>query len=206
MRKIMCLAAGVVLVAAVLFGASSPSTASTLQGPLQPEISDQISDAVEDAAAIIKVGHRKRMRAEGRKGPRVKGRKAKNRTYRRHHRKFHKRYQPRRRHYRKAHRRFHRHYRRRHSGPKIYFDFYSGYYDPYHYSPHYYDPYYNGPPYRSRLSCKRARRVVRRHGYHRVKAYDCRGKVYGFIGYYNGKRYKVRVSAYSGLILSRRRY
>lgn len=198
MKKTMSLATGIVLVAAALFGTSTPSTASTLPGPLQPEFSDQISVEVEESAAVIKVGHRK--------GQRVKGRKARNRTYRRHHRKFHKRYHPRRRHYRKGHRRFHRHYRRRHSGPRIYFDFYPGYYDPYHYSPHHYDPYYYGPPYRSRISCKRARRLVRRHGYHRVRAYDCRGKVYGFIGYYNGKRYKIRVSAYSGVILSRRRY
>ena len=198
MRKTMCLAAGVVLVAAALFGASTPSTASTLQGPLQPELSDQMSVAVGDGAGVVKVGHRK--------GTRVKGRKAKTRTYRRHHRKFHKRYHPRNRHYRKAHKRFHRHYRRRHSGPKIQVDIYTGYYDPYHYSPYHYDPYYYGPPYRSRLSCKRVRRIVARHGYHRVRAYDCRGKVYGFTGYFNGKSYKIRVSAYSGLILSRRRH
>ena len=112
MRKTMCLATGIVLVAAALFGASAPSTASTLPGPLQPELSDQMSVAAEDSAAVIKVGHRKRTRAEGRKRTRAEGRKARDRTYRRHHRKFHKRYHPRKRHYRKGHRRFHRHFRR----------------------------------------------------------------------------------------------
>ncbi|NNE21736.1 MAG: hypothetical protein HKN11_03925 [Rhizobiales bacterium] len=194
MKNAVRLAAGAILVVASLISASASSAASTLQ----PGVLDRAPVAVEDGAVVIRVGHRKATRAQGRK--------TKSRTYRRHHRKFHKRYHPRKRHYRKAHKRFHRHYRRRHSGPKIRVDIYTGYYDPYHYSPHYNDPYYYGPPYRSRLICKRARRIVRRHGYHRVRAYDCRGKVYGFIGYFKGKRYKIRVSAYSGAILSRRRY
>ena len=80
-------------------------------------------------------------------------------------------------------------------------------YDPYYYDP-YYDPYYapRRRYYRSRISCKRARNLVRRRGYHRLRAYDCRGKVYGFYARRGGKRYKVRVSAYTGRILSVRRY
>jgi len=198
LRNAVRLAAGAILVVASLFGASAPSAALTIQGPLQPGILDKMPVADEDGATVVKVAHRKTVR--------TKRRTFKRRSYHRHHRKFHKRYRPGKRHYRKAHKRFHRHYRRRHSGPKIHVDIYTGYYDPYHYSPHYYDPYYYGPPYRSRLSCKRVRRIVARHGYHRLRAYDCRGKVYGFIGFFKGKRYKIRVSAYSGLILSRRRY
>lgn len=78
----------------------------------------------------------------------------------------------------------------------------------YGYDPYYYDPYYvpRRRYYRSRISCKRARTLVRRRGYRRLKAYDCRGKVYGFYARRGGKRYKVRVSAYTGRILSSRRY
>lgn len=203
MNGLKSLGVGIALGLTALFGTLTPSEASTLQGPMQTGLPDQVTTVDEDASAVVKVGHKQRA---GKKRAGKKRRKFNKRSYRRHHRKFHKRYNPRQRRYKKGHRRFHRHYKRRHSGPKIYLDINPGYYDPFYYTPRYYDPYYDGPPYRTRLSCDRARRIVRRHGYRRVRTNDCRGKVYGFTGYFQGRRYKIRVSAYSGAILSRRRY
>ncbi len=132
--------------------------------------------------------------------------KFRERQYRRHHRQFHRRYRPEQPGYRQGHRRFHRHYRKRHRRPRIYLEFGPRYYDPWYYDPRYYDPYYYTPRYRQRISCTQARLLVRNYGYRRVRAYDCRGKVYGFIAWRKNKRYKVRVSARTGSITSRRRF
>ncbi len=128
------------------------------------------------------------------------------RQYRRHHRQFHRRYRPDQPGYRQGHRRFHRHYRKRHRRPRIYLEFGPRYYDPWYYDPRYYDPYYYTPRYRQRISCTQARLLVRNYGYRRVRAYDCRGKVYGFVAWRKNKRYKLRVSARTGSIISRRRF
>ena len=95
--------------------------------------------------------------------------------------------------------------------PNIYLDFgpyYDPFYDPYYdyprtYGPGYYQPEYTRP---RRISCNHAIRLLRNRGYRRIKATDCRGKVYGFTARRNGKRYRLRVSARNGTILSRRRY
>lgn len=152
--------------------------------------------------APTKVAHKRRARRGDAR--------AKQRTYRRHHRRFHQRYRRDRKHYRRAHRRFHRHYGRRHRDG-IYIGIYP-YYDPWFYSPRHYDPFYDYPYYgytyddEPRLSCKRVRRLLRRHGYRKLRAYDCKGRTYGFYARYRGKRYKLRVNAYSGNVRSRRRY
>ena len=52
-----------------------------------------------------------------------------------------------------------------------------------------------------RVSCRRARARVRRAGFRRVRAHDCKGSVYGFTGWRGGRRHKVTVSARTGRIL-----
>jgi hypothetical protein len=85
---------------------------------------------------------------------------------------------------RKRHDRRHRH--RRH--PNIYLE-------PY--------PYWDYvPPVYGKLSCEAARQKVIRRGFHGVRAYDCVGNVYGFRARKNGRRYKIRVSAIHGNIIS----
>lgn len=99
---------------------------------------------------------------------------------------------------------------RRRRRPSIYFEF-GPYYDyPREFGPGYYDPYYrpyyDPPAIRRRISCNHAMQLVRNAGYRRVRATDCRGKVYGFTAWRGGKRYKLRVSSRTGAILSRRRF
>ena len=67
-------------------------------------------------------------------------------------------------------------------------------------------PYYYDYDYVRRLSCSLAAQFLRDRGYRNVRAYDCRGSVYGFRARRSGRRYTIRVSAYSGAILSRNRY
>ena len=121
--------------------------------------------------------------------------------YRTQHRHFHSRYRPHQRHFDRAHRRFHRHVGRPHRGP-VYYGWYWDYYDPFFYDPYFYDPYYY---YTTRITCDSARRLLRGHGYRNVKAYDCRGKTYGFQATKGKKRYRITVDARNGQIISRKR-
>lgn len=58
---------------------------------------------------------------------------------------------------------------------------------------------------RHRLSCRQASRIVYRHGYHRVRARDCRGRFYGFIARKHHRLYMVKVNARNGRIVGRSR-
>lgn len=116
---------------------------------------------------------------------------------------------------RRAYRRHHRRHGRRHRDG-LYIGTYRSYnpwfYGPSFYAPYHYDPFYDYPYYgytyddSPRLSCKRVRRLLRRQGYRNPRAYDCKGRVYGFYAKYRGKRYKLRVNAYSAHVKSKRRY
>ena len=116
---------------------------------------------------------------------------------------------------RRTHRRHHRRYGRR-QRDGLYIGTYRSYnpwfYGPSYYAPYHYDPFYDYPYYgytyddSPRLSCKRVRRLLRRQGYRKPRAYDCKGRVYGFYAKYRGKRYKLRVNAYSAHVKSKRRY
>lgn len=57
-----------------------------------------------------------------------------------------------------------------------------------------------GGYYGKNISCERGRRIVEHH-FNKVKPRDCGGKVYGYVGWKKGKRYFIRVSAYSGRIV-----
>lgn len=97
---------------------------------------------------------------------------------------------------------------------------YYGYgYRPY-YAPGFYfpQPYYGGyyprgryyyvprrHRYGRRISCRRARNIVRQHGFRHVRARDCRGRKYTFIGRKHGKTYRIRMRSRSGRIYSVRR-
>jgi len=53
-----------------------------------------------------------------------------------------------------------------------------------------------------RISCGRARRMLLARGYRRVRAYDCKGRIYGFTAWRHGQRYRLRVSARTGGLMS----
>ncbi len=147
---------------------------------------------------VVKVAHKTPRRA-----------KAKKRN-RRHHKRLQKRYRKKKAH-KRAHRRSHKRYRRRHRRTGVTIQINPGY-SPYRYNPYYYDPYYVAPYYsapstrRARLSCARVRNLLRRRGYRSVRAYDCHGKTYKYYVRLRGHRYKVRASAYTGQVRSRKRY
>jgi hypothetical protein len=128
--------------------------------------------------------------------------------YQEQHEKFHERYHPKQRHFGEAHNRFHNLYHRRHRGPLIRFRFYypGDYYDPSYYDPFFYDPYYDLPPYREKLSCERARGLLRHNGYRNVKALDCGGRKYVFLATKNRKRYRIAMSSWDGHITSLKPY
>jgi hypothetical protein len=54
------------------------------------------------------------------------------------------------------------------------------------------------PNFRSRLSCNEARREVRRSGYRRVNAVECRGRTYTFRATRNDRSYVVYVDSRNG--------
>ncbi|MGI9412565.1 MAG: hypothetical protein ACR2PM_02790 [Hyphomicrobiales bacterium] len=56
-----------------------------------------------------------------------------------------------------------------------------------------------------RLGCREVRELLRRRGYRRIRAQDCKGKIYGFDAYLGRKRFKLRVRSSSGAIASRTR-
>jgi hypothetical protein len=53
-----------------------------------------------------------------------------------------------------------------------------------------------------RVSCRQARRMLRYRGWRRVRAEDCSGRRYTFIGWRRGDFYSIRVSARSGRVIS----
>lgn len=67
-----------------------------------------------------------------------------------------------------------------------------GYYAP---RPRYYAPRRYG-----RISCGSARRIVRNHGYYRVRAVDCSGSRYTFHAKRGGVWYRLRLKSHSGRI------
>ena len=57
---------------------------------------------------------------------------------------------------------------------------------------------------RARIGCTQARRMLSARGYRKVRAHDCKGRVYGFSAWRHGRHYRLRVSARTGRIVSRR--
>lgn len=53
-------------------------------------------------------------------------------------------------------------------------------------------------PARARISCQRARNIVRNQGFRNVDRVECNGATYTFRGTKNGKRYAVYVNARTG--------
>ena len=47
----------------------------------------------------------------------------------------------------------------------------------------------------SRMSCREARRLVRSHGFRRIRPLDCNGRVYTFRARRHGDVYRIRVNA-----------
>ena len=120
-----------------------------------------------------------------------------------------------RRHARRhKHGKHHRKHRKRRRG-SIHVYYYGLYpsYRPYYYGAGYPDPYYYEPdygydyvePHDEKLSCKEAREILYDYGYTRVRSYDCRGTVYGFYVRNRGRSYKVRISADTADVLSKKR-
>lgn len=110
--------------------------------------------------------------------------------------------------FKKSNRKSYRHHKRSHSGGKVRLRYYPRYYDPFYFDPFYDDHYYglaDGPDYSERLTCKEAIAELRHRGYRNVKAFDCRGKSYGFYATRGGKKYKITVSSFDGHIISRKR-
>ena len=52
------------------------------------------------------------------------------------------------------------------------------------------------------ISCKYGRKVVKNAGYHNVKTKECVGDSYTFTGKMGGDKYRVKVSRWSGNIIS----
>lgn len=200
MKTIRSMWAGAVLSIALAIGAGPPASANpSLSASVGSTADRVIAESAEEAPVVQAAHKRRKARVRGKRRAQVKG------TYRRHHRRFHRRYTATQKGYRRAHRKFHRHYGRKHRSPGVTIRVYPRY-NPYYYNPYYYDPYYDTPYYgNTRLSCARVRALLHRHGYRHVRAYDCKGKVYGFYVRYGGRRYKVRASAYSGQVISRQR-
>jgi len=60
--------------------------------------------------------------------------------------------------------------------------------------------------YDRRLSCRQARRILRRdYGYRHIEVIDCQGDSYKFYVTKRGRDYKVRLDAYSGRVTRRTR-
>lgn len=67
----------------------------------------------------------------------------------------------------------------------------------YYYAPR---PYYRPRHYHHRVSCYKARRIVRNHGYHHIRAIDCSGSRYTFHAKRHGVWYRLRMKSSSGRI------
>ena len=114
---------------------------------------------------------------------------------------------------RRRHKR-HRKHKRRHKRKHVYFYGIYPYYRPYYYGAYYPDPYYYEPAYNDdyveepryeKLTCHEIREILYDYGYTRVRSYDCGGTVYGFYAQNRGRSYKIRISASTADVLSRRR-
>ena len=100
--------------------------------------------------------------------------------------------------------------RRRFYNPGVFVDGSLEYLDPYygHMNPGVcVDPPSHEPAPRKshRLSCQDVQRLLHQHGYRRIRAHDCKGKIYNFDAYYGSKRYKLKVRSRNGSIKSRAR-
>lgn len=170
-----------------------------------PMVLSATDAALGDAA--LRVGPDRRAVKAAHKTPRRVKAKKRNR---RHHKRLHKRYRKNKAH-KRAYRRSHKRYRRRNRSTGVTIQIYPRY-SPYRYNPYYYDPYYVAPYYayprtrHVRLSCARVRNLLRRRGYRSIRAYDCHGKTYKYYVRLRGHRYKVRASAFTGQVRSRKRY
>lgn len=85
-----------------------------------------------------------------------------------------------------------------------------GYWTPrphYFYTPRHRPIYYYGDdvPVRHKLSCGAARNLVDHSGFNRVRASECRGKVYTFTGSRKGHLYVVKVNSVTGRIIGSNR-
>ncbi len=59
---------------------------------------------------------------------------------------------------------------------------------------------------RQRLTCREARRVLRRHyGFRRINAIECNGRRYTFRARRDGDMWRVKVNAYTGEVVRMRR-
>ena len=101
------------------------------------------------------------------------------------------------------------------AGSKVQFSIGIG--NPYngHYGGHGGSSYYGGPSYyggysdyaprrRYRVSCRRARHMLRDHGFRRIRARDCNGRRYSFKACRGGHWWIVKVSSRNGRILRAR--
>jgi hypothetical protein len=83
---------------------------------------------------------------------------------------------------------------------------------------HYHDGYYYAVPWwtvgvpvvvvpdrRIGISCRRGERIVERHGFYRVRPIRCEGDIYRYQGWRRGDPWRIRVSAFTGDIISMRR-
>lgn len=77
-------------------------------------------------------------------------------------------------------------YRHRHFYPRFYPWFY---------------PQYYPPVYQLRISCGEARQIVANHGFRKVRARSCGGKVDSFYGWRGGHPWLVKVNTRNGGIL-----
>jgi hypothetical protein len=57
----------------------------------------------------------------------------------------------------------------------------------------------------AKLSCRQAKRLLRDAGYRRVRAFDCRGREFGFNAKRGKRRYVVIVDAYTGEVVDKYR-
>ena len=219
MKYLQTIAKVSALLVALVIGTTVNASANSLLSRIHMgggENLDAISDAGHDIILVDR-GERRQNRARNNAKTRnLYGRK--NRRLRRHS-------PPRVKQHRRAKRRTYshkrkRHSRRRHRSSGVYIGLYP-YYDPFYNHGYYRYPsydygyygypnydaptYYSPPPVDRRLSCTRVRNKLRRKGYHRVRVYECKGKVYVFYARAGGKNYRIRVNAYSGRIKSRRR-
>jgi hypothetical protein len=72
------------------------------------------------------------------------------------------------------------------------FGFFPGFYDSYYDYPYY--GYYG-------ISCREGRHIVRHAGFRRVRAIDCRGRTFAYVGRRHGESHVIRVSRRSGRVV-----
>jgi hypothetical protein len=52
-----------------------------------------------------------------------------------------------------------------------------------------------------RIGCADGRTILHDHGYNRIRAVDCRGGTYAYLGHRHGSTFRVLVNAHTGKIL-----